>query len=169
MKLSVTMGTLSIFCLLYAGFALSVAADEEARVVRASCAKGWTEVGRRCFRWFNDSHSWSVAEEKCVGHGAHLVTIFNEEEQKAVSELSNRIYDKTWIGGIGGIRGKDKAPQTYTWIDGTEITGFKHWANGEPNNSGDNEHCMSNDPSKDFHWNDDTCHIKLAYMCAYNA
>ncbi|KAL2079294.1 hypothetical protein ACEWY4_025038 [Coilia grayii] len=151
-----TLGTLSIFCLLYAGFALSVAANEEAGGVRVSCAEGcaegWIEVGRRCFRWFNDPHSWSVAEEKCVGHGAHLVTIFNEEEQKAVSDLSSGIYDKTWIGGIGGIRGKDKAPQTYTWIDGTEITGFKHWANGEPNNSGNNEHCMSNDPCTFFHF-----------------
>ncbi|XP_063068647.1 galactose-specific lectin nattectin-like isoform X3 [Engraulis encrasicolus] len=154
MKLTISMATLSTLGLLYAVFAPSVTAA-------AQCRSGWTPGGGgRCFKFFSEQLTWSEAEEQCVRYGGHLASIHNEYEQNTVNKISTSDI-KSWIGGVGN----QKPGNTYSWTDGTTID-FKRWADYEPNNSGNNEHCMDNDHSKGGKWNDDTCHKKLPYVCA---
>ncbi|XP_063068646.1 galactose-specific lectin nattectin-like isoform X2 [Engraulis encrasicolus] len=177
MKLTISMATLSTLGLLYAVFAPSVTAGPRpgttenrkrqpappAQPVKyaAQCRSGWTPGGGgRCFKFFSEQLTWSEAEEQCVRYGGHLASIHNEYEQNTVNKISTSDI-KSWIGGVGN----QKPGNTYSWTDGTTID-FKRWADYEPNNSGNNEHCMDNDHSKGGKWNDDTCHKKLPYVCA---
>ena len=58
------------------------------------CSDGWTEWNNHCYKYFTSSATGDAAESACVGHGGHLASINDYEEQKFVFNLWQR-------GGLG--------------------------------------------------------------------
>ncbi|XP_066276689.1 perlucin-like protein [Branchiostoma lanceolatum] len=54
----------------------------------------------------------------------------------------------------------------WEWIDDTELgTGYRAWAEGEPNNQDGIQDCASYWAARNFQWDDDHCYYKMKFIC----
>ena len=60
----------------------------------ASCGKGWTMFGERCYQKFPSPLVWWAAENYCQALGGHLAAVNTPEENKFL--LDN--IGNGWIG-----------------------------------------------------------------------
>ncbi|KAI7811270.1 CD209 antigen-like protein E [Triplophysa rosa] len=106
----------------------------------------------------SEEKSWSDGRRFCRDHGADLVIINTEEEQKFISSL---IKQTTWIGLSDTLQ-----EGVMKWVDGTSVNkGF--WLQGEPNNMGGDEDCVEMQPSlpPENNWNDHPCSVQKRLIC----
>lgn len=80
--------------------------------------------------------TWNQAKEKCESFGGHLVTVTSAEEQAVVAQLAAKAGKTVWIGATRG------SENSYSWVTG-ENSGYKNWAENEPNNYGGIENCAA--------------------------
>ncbi|XP_053474879.1 C-type lectin domain family 4 member M-like [Ictalurus furcatus] len=122
------------------------------------CYKG------RCFSFnssfyymSNDRKNWEESRQDCRDKGADLVIINSKEEQVFIGNQLGS--SQAWIGLSDGAVERD-----WKWVDGTPLT-TAYWADGEPNNDGD-EDCaeMINSPNGKL-WNDSKCSHEALWIC----
>ena len=82
------------------------------------------------FKYFAAKLDWASAEASCVGHGGHLATVADAQDN---TRAFNRCFaERCWIGF------NDRANEgTFVWVDGSKGTAFQSWAEGEPSNTAD--------------------------------
>ena len=105
--------------------------------------------------------TWEDAESVCQsqtwgGVQGHLASVHSEEENIFVASLA---IEGLWLG----LNDLHKEGQ-WSWTDGTSL-GYSNWARGEPNNVGNNEHCMELPKSTDKQWNDGGCTSQRRFVC----
>lgn len=85
--------------------------------------------------------TWTNSQASAVSLGGHLVTVSSAAEYDVmVSQLSTTLTQggSIWIGAYANPGWADAAT-SWKWVTG-EPWGYTRWSNGEPNNSGNNEH-----------------------------
>ena len=107
--------------------------------------------------------TWSDAQEHCEStYNGALAKILNEEQNRMVriAAIDVGISDNVWIGAT------DSANEgTWLWTDDTEVN-YTNWADGEPNNSGNNEDCGGQYSNEE--WNDAPCSYSYPFVCYYS-
>merc|ERR1711998_731875 len=121
---------------------------------------GWHYVTDLEYHLFAEKMSWTDAEAVCQQYDyGHLATVIDVDFQDLfVSMMDSMSVDGgVWIGYTDEI-----VEGEWKWIDGSGSV-YTNWAEGEPNDSGDNEDCgqMYFDGS----WNDNDCSTQLAFIC----
>ena len=115
----------------------------------------------------SDSHSWDVAETRCVGQGMHLAEIDGPMENAFVLSLVKTLRTSAWIGASDEAKSR-----TFAWIggttvyeNGTEVKGvYQNFDTGEPANMpGPNCLQMANEPAGG--WLDAVCTSSAPYVC----
>ncbi|MEC7750391.1 MAG: DUF4215 domain-containing protein [Myxococcota bacterium] len=101
--------------------------------------------------------TWAGAEAFCVAWGGHLLTVDNAADQRRLAAYGWR-GDEMWIGL------NDRADEgEFVWVG--RNSAYRNWARGEPNNSGDREHCTHLWRQTWGAWNDADCDQNHAYFC----
>ncbi|NXS91912.1 MRC1 protein, partial [Jacana jacana] len=146
----------------------AVGVSPSVQVPTATCAEGWDEASSAdlCFKFFvregNQKKSWFEAEEFCREVGGNLVTINTREDQTLIWQLASDkgLHNQAfWIGLF--LLNPDEG---FAWIDGSPVT-YEHWDEDEPNNHGENEHCVMFNGSPQMRWNDMRCEHLLNWIC----
>ncbi len=114
-----------------------------------------------CVGYLNHPESSMV----CAEHGMRLVRLDNDLEQTWVNGWHlQEPPQHSWTGGSDAL-----LEGTWKWEDGEVFRdqgvnlGYFDWAGGEPNNSGNNEHCLMLD-NGDW-WDDRDCNNPLEFTC----
>ncbi|KAF7686735.1 CD209 antigen-like protein C isoform X2 [Silurus meridionalis] len=126
--------------------------------------EGWRVFGTSAYHISTEKKSWAESRQYCREKGADLVIIKSRENQEFIIQQIGKDY-QLWIG-LSDIETEGK----WKWVDGTELTsGTGFWYNGEPSNSGNNEHCaeMWKFPDK-MAWNDRPCSEQSKWICEKN-
>ncbi|XP_045061351.1 E-selectin-like isoform X2 [Coregonus clupeaformis] len=119
--------------------------------------EGWS------YHHSNKTMDWDTARTWCTERYTDMVAIQNRGEISHLNSILPRQDNYYWIG----IR---KVDDVWTWV-GTKKTLTKeaeNWADGEPNNGGNNEDCVEmyikrqKDAGK---WNDESCTKKKTALC----
>jgi hypothetical protein len=94
--------------------------------------------------------TWIETQLKAQSRGGNLVTINNAAENEFVrATFANfGVYPQAvWIG----LTDRD-VEGTFVWVDGSPVA-YTNWSPGEPNNLGNEDYVMMNDPATGG-WND---------------
>ncbi|XP_029564066.1 E-selectin isoform X3 [Salmo trutta] len=126
-------------------------------VTMCTRVEGWS------YHHSNKTMNWDTARKWCTEHYTDMVAIQNREEISHLNSILPRQTNYYWIG----IR---KVDDVWTWV-GTNKTLTKeaeNWADGEPNNGGNNEDCVEMYIKRDADtgkWNDESCMKKKTALC----
>lgn len=118
------------------------------------------------YELYNTVLPWKEAYEFCEKQGGHLVTIDSQQEQNYIlGILEHSTFDKTWLGATD-VYNEGK----WKWITGEEIK-YNNWADGEPNDSNDEDYMMIYQNSGA--WNDvsdihQTTAYTYSFICEYD-
>ncbi|KAM9478456.1 E-selectin-like isoform 2-T2 [Salvelinus alpinus] len=126
-------------------------------VTMCSRVEGWS------YHHSNKTMNWDTARKWCTEHYTDMVAIQNRGEISHLNSILPRQTNYYWIG----IR---KVDDVWTWVGTNKILTkeAENWADGEPNNGGNNEDCVEmyikreKDTGK---WNDETCMKKKTALC----
>ncbi len=99
--------------------------------------------------------SFEDALAYCESLSGHLVIIGSEGENAFLAA-------RTTVSAYIGLTDLEEEG-TFVWIDGSTPT-YTNWAEGEPNNSGEIEHCTGIYPETGL-WNDFNCTAPRAFWC----
>ncbi|XP_045543903.1 E-selectin isoform X3 [Salmo salar] len=126
-------------------------------VTMCTRVEGWS------YHHSNKTMNWDTARKWCTEHYTDMVAIQNREEISHLNSILPRQNNYYWIG----IR---KVDDVWTWV-GTNKTLTKeaeNWADGEPNNGGNNEDCVEMYIKREADkgkWNDESCMKKKTALC----
>lgn len=120
--------------------------------------------------FYNTALSWEDANKWCEDNGGHLVTIKDQDEWNAVSDLLNQANGaRSWLGA-------SSKTGEWKWVTGEEIT-FDAWDSGQPDNAGGIEYYLgtySSDtklPDRSlitcYNWNDYSSEYKAGFICEF--
>ena len=85
-----------------------------------------------------------------------MVVIHSEEKNEYLGKLyENKTRDAPLWFWIGAKR-DDKSPESFLWTDRSGLE-FENWWEGEPNNWGQQEHCVLSGWFSPTQWNDLSC------------
>lgn len=107
----------------------------------------------------SEATDWTSARKFCQKYGGDLVIIETKAENDYLASLKLGSF---WIGLTD-----TETEGTFKWVNGTPLATTEYWAEGEPNNTGDNENCAGVRQLDDntTAWNDYTCDYQLAFVC----
>lgn len=120
------------------------------------------------YRYVNLKMSWADAQRYCRIKYTDLATVGSMSD---ISRL-NRPSSETsflWIGlsddpnSWRGIIGNDTNSWRWSATGETKKTGYHNWQQGQPNNHGAYEICVSE--MRDGTWNDEGCTMKFYFVC----
>ncbi|KAH0628969.1 hypothetical protein JD844_010645 [Phrynosoma platyrhinos] len=119
--------------------------------------KKWEYFDGGCYYFSVQKATWQQAKTQCENQNSHLVVIDNVAEQNFLESHTKNILYYIGLTDVA-VEGQ------WRWVDGTNYEkGFKKWLEGEPNNSGKNEHCAH--LNRDGKWNDVPCDRTYFYVC----
>ncbi|XP_036834777.1 E-selectin [Oncorhynchus mykiss] len=126
-------------------------------VTMCTRVEGWS------YHHSNKTMNWDTARKWCTEHYTDMVAIQNRGEISHLNSILPRQANYYWIG----IR---KVDDVWTWVGTNKILTkeAENWADGEPNNGGNNEDCVEmyikreKDTGK---WNDESCMKKKTALC----
>uniref|UniRef100_A0A8C1R8J0 Galactose-specific lectin nattectin-like n=1 Tax=Cyprinus carpio TaxID=7962 RepID=A0A8C1R8J0_CYPCA len=148
------MAVLRSLLLLFIMYSVVNANDEK-------CPNGWTNFGVRCYKYFSHTVNWITAERTCQTYDANLASVHNKlENDLLLSLMPSNI--RFWVGAQDG-----EQEGQWIWSDGSPFD-YTSWCSGEPNNSGNVEHCLELAYSSNHCWNDLSCSDRVAFVCAKN-
>ena len=97
-----------------------------------------------------------------------MAEIFSSEEQTSIMNEAPLQQDRHhWIGLTdSAVEGH------YIWQHSSKSLSWSNWIKGEPNNHGDNEHCILLDYGKNWQWQDLSCgrsffYVGIHALCEY--
>ena len=103
--------------------------------------------------------SWSAARSKCNHYGGELASIHSIEENNFIkSQLEENLLGHGWIG-----LNRLTTEGSHEWSD-TSAVDFVNWADGEPNDSMNQESCVLT-VDHVGNWNDESCGNLHSYVC----
>ncbi|XP_051830213.1 C-type lectin domain family 4 member K-like [Antechinus flavipes] len=107
--------------------------------------------------------SWEEAERSCASLGSHLTSVTSVGEQEFIVKKADG--SNYWIGL------NKQWNSEWRWTDGTPYNGTKSkefWAQNEPNNKMDNEHCVHFSKNRLQSWNDNNCLLPMLFICKWD-
>ncbi|XP_036037813.1 C-type lectin domain family 4 member K [Onychomys torridus] len=122
-------------------------------------SRGWKYFGGNFYYFSHTPKSWYSAEQFCISKEAHLTSVTSESEQEFLYKAAHGL--PLWIG-------LTKAGNEWYWVDETSFDmkqSERFWIPGEPNNTGNNEHCANIRVSSPRAWNDASCDFKFLFIC----
>jgi hypothetical protein len=90
------------------------------------------------------ANDWNTAEANAIANGGHLVTVNDSAEQVWLNQTFSQ--SDLWIG-FNDIANEGN----WVWTSGESVT-YTNWANGEPNNNGNEDVAVMN--WNGSQWND---------------
>lgn len=104
----------------------------------------------KVYKVFYGNMTWKDAQTYCVSLGGNLAMPKTQDVGNFIINVATKYnLNGLWLGATDEVQ-----EGTWRWVDGTLMT-YTNWANGEPNNSGGNEHYLetytNNNAGK---WND---------------
>ena len=139
--------------------------------LNSACQQGWIGNGTLCYKSFRSPKTWENAKEECEKWNASLVKIETREENDFIKTKVTQTHNSGdyWIGLSDSDREDD-----WKWTDGTQLDqdGYKNWADNQPDNYLNNEHCViilirTNEFSPELNgkWNDQPCSNGMYFIC----
>ncbi|XP_020786961.2 C-type lectin domain family 4 member M-like [Boleophthalmus pectinirostris] len=130
---------------------------------KSICPASWRERRGRCYFLSSEKRSWERSRMFCQDHGADLVVINDEQEQRDLHGMYDSPYLLFWIG-LHDYTSRG----TFKWVDNTPLTGA-FWQAGQPDAGGPNnqENCVEmycKNPVLSS-WNDAPCEHLLQWIC----
>ena len=107
----------------------------------------------------NYNFRYNIVEIACDLYGYDMVAIGSEEENLFIYESIVDYGGGRWFIGLNDRDQEDD----YVWTNGEPFS-YNAWADGEPNNSG-NEDCVELNRFGDETWNDIDCDQSLRFIC----
>ncbi|KAM9068099.1 C-type lectin domain family 4 member K-like isoform X1 [Sarcophilus harrisii] len=107
--------------------------------------------------------SWEEAERFCVSLGSHLTSVTSMGEQEFIVKKADG--SNYWIGL------NKQWNSEWRWTDGTPYNGTnskEFWAQNEPNNKMDKEHCVHFSKNRLQSWNDNDCLLPMLFICKWD-
>ncbi|XP_076423142.1 C-type lectin domain family 4 member K-like [Peromyscus maniculatus bairdii] len=124
-------------------------------------SRGWKYFGGNFYYFSHTPKSWYSAEQFCISKEAHLTSVTSESEQEFLYKAANGL--PLWIGLTkAGNEGE------WYWVDETSFNmkqSERFWIPGEPNNTGNIEHCANIKSSSLRAWNDAPCDNRFLFIC----
>lgn len=115
--------------------------------------------------FYNTALTWEDANKWCENNGGHLVTIKDQNEWNAVSDLLKQANGvRCWLGA-------NSKNGNWKWVTGEELA-YHQWASGEPNCSGGLEYYLGttstgNDVANCYLWNDYSADRQAGFICEF--
>ena len=106
------------------------------------CPPGWLRYGSACY-YIHDTPTTKQADARttCRNMGADLPVIRSAAEDKFIFNLMKKQSTVTHLGLWLGMN-RSAVDSKFYWVDGTPLEGhYQNWADGEPNNANNEEHC----------------------------
>ena len=129
--------------------------------VSVACTAPWITYGDSCYTLITTAETRYNADAICKNNDAMLVKIDSAEENDFIEReylTGSVVY---WIG-----LSDSENEGTWKWIDRTELTGFKNWKSGQPDDFA-NQDCgtIRHDCFFDAEWDDDWCSLTKGFIC----
>ncbi|XP_028584276.1 mannose-binding protein-like [Podarcis muralis] len=115
------------------------------------------KVGEKFFVSTGQELTYSNGKRLCENGGAALATPKNAAENAALAEIVKR-NSKIVFLGINDIQTEGR----FVYVNGAPLS-YTNWKQGEPNNSGNKEDCVT--IVEDGQWNDLDCERKTLTVC----
>ncbi|XP_037670886.1 regenerating islet-derived protein 4 [Choloepus didactylus] len=133
-------------------------------LMRPSCATGWFYHKSNCYGYFRKLRNWSEAELECqsYGNGAHLASILNPKEARAIAEYISGYQrnQPVWIGLHDPLK-----KQQWQWIDGALYL-YRTWSGRSLD--GSKQPCAEMSYRNSFlAWNSNQCNKRQHFLCKY--
>ncbi|GAB6024709.1 Mannan-binding lectin serine protease 1 [Chamberlinius hualienensis] len=125
------------------------------------CPNGYGHYGTVCLKISKDFAAYSTAEDQCQLDGGHLAYPKTDELYTKIKQLaeSSRIGNY-WVG----IK---KVGRQWRFGDGSSVSAFSKWAEGQPMNIPDND-CAVMSMRYDHLWLTTGCKWGWRYVCQYD-
>ncbi|XP_069436599.1 C-type lectin domain family 4 member K isoform X2 [Ovis canadensis] len=124
-------------------------------------SQGWKYFRGHFYYFSQISKTWYSAQQMCISRDSHLTSVTSEREQEFLYRTAGGL--PYWIGLT-----KAGSEGDWHWVDGTpfnKVQSEKFWIPGEPNNYGNNEHCVNLKTSSLRSWNDASCDNTFPFIC----
>ena len=99
--------------------------------------------------------SWNAAEAACVAWGGHLATVVDQDDQNRLWSAAER--RSHWIGLYKN--------EQDAWVWSGRASGFRRWANWQPDDTGGREDCTEIWSVASGRWNDAPCSALRRSFC----
>ncbi|XP_013098458.1 lectin subunit alpha [Stomoxys calcitrans] len=115
-----------------------------------------------------NKYNWFGSLTECTRMNMSIITVDSAEKTKDLNDVINTNF-KDVEKPLLYIGGSDMADNgKYVWHStGNEFV-YTNWAEYEPNNFEDDEHCVHIGLYNDGTWNDVKCSLKLGFICEVN-
>lgn len=139
------------------------------------CPPLWTSGPYGCYRFFSAPKTWMEARQHCMTFsscgaqgGIGDLSIVPNEQVNGFAKLIREMYTvvspaaSIWLGGTDA-----GSENRWRWVNGQPFS-FSKWAQGQPDNRVNNEHCLRfpSDRTMD-QWDDFDCNTQLPYVCQF--
>uniref|UniRef100_A0A671YBB9 C-type lectin domain-containing protein n=1 Tax=Sparus aurata TaxID=8175 RepID=A0A671YBB9_SPAAU len=98
--------------------------------------------------------NWTEAQSYCRKHHTDLASVRNAAENQKVDDVIPA-EQSAWIGLFR---------DSWKWSDGS-FSSFRYWLQGQPDNVGGKDVCVSADLGSNGQWSDDPCDKKRPFIC----
>ncbi|XP_066295929.1 sushi, von Willebrand factor type A, EGF and pentraxin domain-containing protein 1-like isoform X2 [Branchiostoma lanceolatum] len=127
------------------------------------CPAGYRAFRGACYKAFDAEKTYTESEAVCSSAGGTLAMPQDKSLNTFLIGLKNSLNPRVryWIGL------NDKAKEgAWRWSDDLPVGDFSSWAEGEPNNAGDEDCAVyAAHPSIKDKWNDVPCWLRYRFIC----
>ncbi|XP_078702536.1 uncharacterized protein LOC144928204 isoform X2 [Branchiostoma floridae x Branchiostoma belcheri] len=134
-----------------------------------NCEAGYKSLGKGCFRFSTNQLSFEDSRKICREDGGHLAIVKDSTTHAQITDyIRSTTNGSHWIGlqleALGAGRGRRGL---FFWEDGTLLTGWKGWYEGEPSSlgRGGSADCVEMADFQNYAWNDQSCNDEIFYIC----
>ncbi|XP_006881065.1 PREDICTED: C-type lectin domain family 4 member K [Elephantulus edwardii] len=124
-------------------------------------SKGWEYFEGSFYYFSHMEKTWYSAQQFCMSKNSHLTSVTSVREQEFLYKTTGGVA--YWIGLTkAGTEGN------WYWVDNTpfdKVQSARFWIPGEPNNYGNNEHCVVIKKAALQSWNDGPCDAHFLFIC----
>ena len=133
----------------------------------AGCTDNFTQSNNYCYQYFDKHKAFQPAQQHCRRHSAYLVTIYSQQEQQFLHNLSGGVAH--WIG-LNDAEGPEEhhVEGVFKWDNDLELISYENWQEGEPNNKNHLD-CVASDEMGWFMAVSGCASAKLPYICKMTA
>ncbi|XP_067559947.1 C-type lectin domain family 4 member K [Pseudorca crassidens] len=124
-------------------------------------SQGWKYFRGNFYYSSQVTRTWYSAQQFCLSRDSHLTSVTSESEQEFLYRTAGGLL--YWIG-----LSKAGSEGYWYWVDDSlfnKVQSVKFWIPGEPNNTGNNEHCADIKMSSSQSWNDASCDNEFLFIC----
>jgi hypothetical protein len=127
------------------------------------CLQDWIYHEGSCYSFGKTAVTWADAQTICQLSGANLAKIETEGEHNFLANLSRNHNTATYIWlGASDIFYEGH----WIWSNGHEtFSNYTNWGPEEPNDTENDEDCLSLNRDKAYKWNDMRCNRDANFIC----